>query len=1048
MNSHIKKLMFAPLIAAAFAHLAFASWELIPAGPWQTMLHLGADYNADMIPSNNDLGTDHLLNYTGVSEMNQFPAAGDVVSLPHYKNLPEVNVQTNPDTVAREDFVWTVVTNPASLSAPAANWTPPAFDHYIKYLHAYLFVDSDVNQNVRFYACSDDDLRVWVNGSQKFSQGYTGGMTVRTATLSPGIQSVTIKFRESTGGQFFGIYMTDSEGAALTNVYYSLNAFISNVPAPEVVSLTEQSALLASAFENTTGDALNFYAACADGDYGDNLEDWIAAGAVVQTNENVVAAPATVLFQSLAPNTEYAARYFVATEFQNLASPALRFTSYDERPVVVAKDAANLEGLAADAVGELVFTGSESARANVTLYWGATAVGDAGDPETWGGAPVTRNNLELGEIVIPLSDLWYSTEYRYCFKAVNNEGESWSDTIVFSTLGEPIFGALSAEIVPPKSLELSAEIIESGPVPATVELHFAPAGEPLVFQQTWSGVGNATNISHTIGGLQVGGVYDYAFSMHCAIDENTSWTIWSATNTVTLSGVTTWTSGGGANTDWNLDANWDNGVPGPGARANFHVSRATATAAADLSVEDALFNTIGAFTLNLNGRSLNVGKRVDIGGNAISGQTASHWAALNLVNGNIDMPDGIFSIGANSHSNTLVLSGASMLRAKELLIGNGGYNDHSVTVSGPATIRTETLKVGAAGKSNRNHMLIENTVITNSGDFVIGSGEASGTRLILDNAGIVNGKTISPGAGWHGDGHSMHILNGSVVDTVNFRSGDDEARDTVVVISNSTLKVADTFFLSGGNGGSHRHRMYIGQDPGRKALVSAAKDFIVDNAGAQDGRVILNDGAIEVAATFRMANHASLIVTNGLVTARTLEVRGGDACVYGLRIVGERALVNVTDKAVFGTIGTNNLFVVDSGAFNITNALEIGSGSACTNTFLVTGATAKVAAGTLVVRKDATLAFSLPASGFDNGVNGKTVMEIRGAAALDAASKVKISTGRFTGRARLLQAASITQLPDANFEVDIPRGYSCKLIREPDYIEIFCSINGTMLIVR
>jgi len=166
----------------------------LPSGDWTDLLHLGSTYN-DRI-QNGEAGTDYL-----GGESSIMPAPGTTVA-----DIP--GATENP-------MVWT------PMHDDDGNWQPN-LDGYVMYWHIYVI--SPDEREVRFHFGHDDDLYVWNNGVKIIDRpGWDGGSDqMEEATLAAGVNSITIKLWEGSGGDRMKIRVTDLNDQPFSDLTYTL----------------------------------------------------------------------------------------------------------------------------------------------------------------------------------------------------------------------------------------------------------------------------------------------------------------------------------------------------------------------------------------------------------------------------------------------------------------------------------------------------------------------------------------------------------------------------------------------------------------------------------------------------------------------------------------------------------------------------------------------------------------------------------------------------------------------------------------------------------
>ena len=698
---------------------------------------------------------------------------------------------------------------------------------------------------------------------------------------------------------------------------------------------------------------------------------------------------------------------------------------------------------------------------SVTAYWAfddwKTTAGDwlaAAEGDCEAALP---DGVDTTLYTAPAGGLEADTEYAVRFKVVLGGVEHWSEAVVFKTLGKPVFNSVSAKIPTPNSIEFAADIASCGAAPATVTLWMGTAENALVITNTWLNMTGATNIAHTVSGLQVGGEYWYAFVIDCYIDETANWLESSDTEKVVLGGVTTWVEPDTG--DWHTGANWDNGVPGPGAVANFYKGGATVGAKKDLTVAQALFNAAGTMTFDLDGNTLFVGERMDVGGNAAVNFPAQNGAVLMLTNGVIDAGAGTVYVGAGTVNNTLVLEGTGGIKADTLVVMSGyqvsGNNLFQMT--GPdARLETATLRVGSS-RGYDNKIILRDCFVTNT-QFRVGgdvNGNASQrSHVLLDNAEV---QTASLLVDYYGGRLSTLLMSDSIVNvTGNMEIGHGgEGIDSHTIASNSVVNINGNVVIAYGNGDAQRNRITVHRDPGKISHVKVAGDCSIANYGGANNGIVANGGTFEVVGGLQTYDNPGqyLISTNGgLIKIGWTVMNNNRASGTGhrLEVYGENSRFE-SGSLVFsnaGNNGHNHLLRVESGTVAVAGNLNLNYNNNF-NRMVVKGATSRVEAGSLTVNANATLEFTIPEGGF-----AQTPVYVTGSGnfSLNPNVKFEITPDGFYGKATLVECenGSINNIldPKDNFVFNLKKGDIAKPVQNGKSIAVRISPETTLLIVR
>ncbi len=135
----------------------------------------------------------------------------------------------NPVEGEEYDFAGTGVT---TTSNPMI-WTPihsqdgffgnESLDRFGQMYHVYILSPEKKEARLRFR--SDDELRIWNNGVLAVARdGWDGGTEqYENLILDKGINSVTLRFEESTGGNHIAVRVTDRADVPCTDLFYSLS---------------------------------------------------------------------------------------------------------------------------------------------------------------------------------------------------------------------------------------------------------------------------------------------------------------------------------------------------------------------------------------------------------------------------------------------------------------------------------------------------------------------------------------------------------------------------------------------------------------------------------------------------------------------------------------------------------------------------------------------------------------------------------------------------------------------------------------------------------
>ncbi len=176
-------------------------------GYFKDILHLGTPPDDRLMET--DINVDYLAEFGGEANIN--PREGDAFDFTGTGITPTKN-----------PLVWT--------PEHAGNGLFGGVDqlsNMIMYWHIYII--SPDQRDARFHFRHDDDVRGWNNGAPALSRdGYDVGVEqTYDFTLYKGLNSMTFKLHEGTGGNYFAAGITDPADAYYTDLNYALGpAFI------------------------------------------------------------------------------------------------------------------------------------------------------------------------------------------------------------------------------------------------------------------------------------------------------------------------------------------------------------------------------------------------------------------------------------------------------------------------------------------------------------------------------------------------------------------------------------------------------------------------------------------------------------------------------------------------------------------------------------------------------------------------------------------------------------------------------------------------------
>ena len=706
-------------------------------------------------------------------------------------------------------------------------------------------------------------------------------------------------------------------------------------------------------------------------------------------------------------------------------------------PVVAAFDADPVDANTATANGSLLLTGGSGA-VDVHLFWGLASEGP--DPLQWSNqATETHADQPLGAFHFELFNLGYSTDYQYCFLASNTVtgAFAWSNIIHFKTLGQPFFNEIGAEMLTPNSIQLFADIGSLGPGDSVVTCWFGESENGLSDILSWQTGAGATNLTHTLTGLQIGGTYYYAFDISATLGAQ-DWFVASDTNSITLTGTTTW-QGLGETTDWSDNGNWDYGVPGASATAQFIALPGNAPITVTAT------NNAAVGTLNL--RSGESAVTFDLGASTLTA-AAVNVGIQNQASGNLTLASGFmettgaFLIGYNSGNNEVFLAPGSWLKVGGRLTVSqcanaAGAINNRLTVEDGAVLEVLgatyiTDRAGDIG-TNNNELLVRGLYLAN-GIELLGNYGTPYSYFTVDGGVVTNTATTIIGR-WNAN-YLMTLKNGArfVQAAGSLRISDQALNAQVHVLDGSTLDILDGFLKMNWYG----------------------------NSNGENGCLVVSNATLRVSGAWDTSvgwYQAWRGFAAGYADARA----NGDR-VYIYEDPGHTTLVTFGIGYIASENSANTLLSLNGGTLEIDGTLSTALATSFNNNrhnkVEISGRTTKLRPNDLNLRNDASLVFNLPLEGFD-----ETPVVVNGNASINNAtlfinndannpkddeSRVEIHLGKFTGSAILLEAATgnLDLIRPENIVVFQAPANSHRLTVESNLLKIDAWVAGTLFLLK
>ena len=188
------------------------AWPVYPLEPgyFTDVLHLGHNPPDRILsPLTIQSGTDPLAAFGGEASVMPYPGL-------------EYDFTGTGVTVTRNPMRWT----PAY--SPNGYFGSEGLDNFQQIYHIYILSPDD--RNVRWHCRNDDEIRVWNNGVLVLTRNNWDnnveqteeGLVANGTGLKKGLNSITMKFQEGTGGNYIALGITDENDQPFPDLLYSL----------------------------------------------------------------------------------------------------------------------------------------------------------------------------------------------------------------------------------------------------------------------------------------------------------------------------------------------------------------------------------------------------------------------------------------------------------------------------------------------------------------------------------------------------------------------------------------------------------------------------------------------------------------------------------------------------------------------------------------------------------------------------------------------------------------------------------------------------------